>query len=302
MKVFVSYSHAQGDWVWNRLVPCLKAGGAEVLIDRERFRAGGGVHRQMDATQDQADKHVLVLSAEYLASPPCQHEMQRAIDRDPTFAQHIVLPVRRDDAKVPDALKGIDPNLYVDLRADSRADQWQLLLKECGMGLGAAAPDWLAARDETARYLENNRSVNLVVHGDVRWRELIDDLRARPALKLAAVDLENPVAVPRDRFIAALLVELGVARPVPAAPYDLPELGAALQALGLSRVVLQHFDMVLHRPDYNVDLFASLRYLVMDARQLVLLVQSRAPVASLLPGGHPLSHIDFATVELRAAP
>jgi hypothetical protein len=197
LRVFVSYSHAQGDWIWDRLVPSLKAGGAEVLIDRDRFRAGGGVYRQMDATQDQADMHVLVLSAEYLASAPCQHEMRRAIDRDPTFAAYIVLPVRRDDAAVPDALKGLDPNLYADLRDYSRADQWELLLKECDVSLGAAAPDWLAARDETARYLANNRSVNLLVRGDVRWRELIDVLRARPALKLAAVDRENPVAVQR---------------------------------------------------------------------------------------------------------
>jgi hypothetical protein len=39
-SVFISYSHQQGEWVWNALVPCLKAGGAEVLIDRERFEAG----------------------------------------------------------------------------------------------------------------------------------------------------------------------------------------------------------------------------------------------------------------------
>ncbi len=39
-KIFISYSHRQGDWVRGRLAPCLKAGGAEVLIDRERFEAG----------------------------------------------------------------------------------------------------------------------------------------------------------------------------------------------------------------------------------------------------------------------
>jgi hypothetical protein len=39
-KVFVSYCHAQGAWVWEKLVPCLKAGGTELLIDRERFESG----------------------------------------------------------------------------------------------------------------------------------------------------------------------------------------------------------------------------------------------------------------------
>jgi len=39
-KVFVSYCHAQGDWEWGRLVPVLKAAGAGVLIDVERFSAG----------------------------------------------------------------------------------------------------------------------------------------------------------------------------------------------------------------------------------------------------------------------
>ncbi len=36
-------------------MPCLKAGGAEVLIDRERFEAGKALLGQMDAAQDAAD-------------------------------------------------------------------------------------------------------------------------------------------------------------------------------------------------------------------------------------------------------
>lgn len=36
-KVFISYCHKQGDWVWDRLMPCLKADGAKVMIDQKRF-------------------------------------------------------------------------------------------------------------------------------------------------------------------------------------------------------------------------------------------------------------------------
>ena len=82
MKVFVSYSHKQAGWVGDRLVPVLKAGGVEVLIDRERFKAGLAVVGQMDTLQDQGESHVLCLSTDYYASPPCVHEMTRAIATD----------------------------------------------------------------------------------------------------------------------------------------------------------------------------------------------------------------------------
>ncbi|HTW69485.1 MAG TPA: hypothetical protein VME47_06335 [Acetobacteraceae bacterium] len=40
MKVFVSYSHAQSDWVQDRLPPVLEAGGADVLVDYRHFDRG----------------------------------------------------------------------------------------------------------------------------------------------------------------------------------------------------------------------------------------------------------------------
>ena len=100
-KVFVSYCHAQGEWVWDRLVPVLNAGGAEVLIDRERFVAGKAMFQQMDDVQDQAERQLLVLSAEYLASTPCKHEMKRAIALDPDFSRGTVIPVLRADCTLP---------------------------------------------------------------------------------------------------------------------------------------------------------------------------------------------------------
>lgn len=74
-KVFISYCHKQGEWVWDRLVPVLKAGGANVLIDRERFEAGKAIEGQMDATQDQAERQVLVLSPDDLGRTACTHEL-----------------------------------------------------------------------------------------------------------------------------------------------------------------------------------------------------------------------------------
>ena len=108
MKVFVSYSHRQADWVHSKLEPCLRAGGAEVLIDHRRFVAGPGVVGQMDAAQDQADRHILVLSEEYLKSSMCRHEMERAIALDPRFSRQLVLPVQRDDTEAPPIILVLD--------------------------------------------------------------------------------------------------------------------------------------------------------------------------------------------------
>jgi|SRR6185369_10731878 len=298
-KVFISYSHQQGEWVWDRLVPVLKAGGAEVLIDRERFTAGKALVGQMDATQDLADVHVLVFSPEYLASAACVHEMERAITRDPRFENGIVVPLMRVDVTLPDSIR--DPNpLYADLTADTVIPAWDLLLGACGADLGTAAPSWLEARDETRRFLERGQSVNLVVNGDVEWRGLVADLQRGDLADLVQVDLAKGVTASRRGLISEILRAFGMTVAVPPEPEDLGELDRFLSGRKRSRLALTHFDLTASRPAYGVDLFAALRYLIMESRKLVLLVQSRRPFATLLPAGHPLSEITgIQTVELR---
>jgi hypothetical protein len=298
-KVFISYSHQQGDWVWDRLVPVLKAGGAEVLIDRERFTAGRALVGQMDATQDLADVHVLVLSPDYLASVPCVHEMERAIACDPRFENGIVAPVKRVDVALPDSIR--DPNpLYADLTVDTAVPPWDLLLGACGADLGTDAPSWLEARDETRRFLLRGQSVNLVVSGNVAWRGLLADLQRGDLADLAVVNLEKPAAASRRGLVAEILRAFRVAAVVPAEPEDLAELDRFLSARPLSRLALTHFDLAGSRAAYGVDLFAALRYLAMESRKLVLLVQSRQPFATLLPAGHPLSEVSLQAVRLKA--
>ena len=44
-KIFTSYSHVQADWIFGRLEPCLRYGGAETLVDRACFQAGKALLR-----------------------------------------------------------------------------------------------------------------------------------------------------------------------------------------------------------------------------------------------------------------
>ena len=301
-KVFISYPHLQAEWVLGRLVPCLEAGGAEVVIDRDRFAAGKAVVGQMDAIQDTADLSLLVLSPDYLGSGYCVHEMGRAVARDPRFEEGLVIPVVRHECEHPAALTGPNEPLWVDLRDDRQVGPWQLLLSACGADLGCEAPGWLEARDEVRRFLERRQSVNLVVRGRVAWRQLIDQLRAGSLSDLVTVDLQKPSTVSRRGLVAEILHALGAATPVPPEPEDLAVLGRMLEERAVSRVALTHFDLAAHRDTYGINLFSSLRYLLMESRKLVLLVQSHKPFATLLPEGHPLSTIDVKTVELRGRP
>ena len=303
MKVFVSYSHKQGEWVWDKLVPVLRASGADVLIDRERFEAGSSVKGQMDETQDSADRHVLLISSDYLDSEYCCHEMDRAIRGDHRFEKGVVIPVfspKFDAGELPPKIK--DPNpLCVDLSEDEDPDEWRQLIEQCGGELHMEAPGWLNALNRAKRHLERHECVNVVVRGDVRWRPWLKELRASRFPKLAEVDLENPLAVPRHGLISEILRAVGRSRPVP--PHrgdDLIELGRGLMGDEKSYIALRHFHRMEDRKeDYGIDLFASLRYLIMDAGCLVLLAHtSERPVELVLPQSHALSKIDFKTVEL----
>jgi len=297
--VFISYCHEQGPWVWDRLVPVLKAGGAKVLIDRERFVAGRGLVGQMDSVQDSAAVNVLVLSPAYLASAACVHEMKRAVARDPRFENGSVVPVKRAEVDLPEAIRLPNP-LYVDLTTDGDARPWDLLLSACGAELGTEAPAWLTARAETWRLLEGGKSVNLLVHGTVAWRSLLSDLQRDELADLAHVDLEAGSTASRHGLVTDILRAFGMTTPVPPEPEDLKELDRFfLAARRRRRLALTHFDLAALRPAYGVDFFAALRYLVMDRRQLVLLVQSRQPFMTLSPAGHPMSEINLEVVELR---
>ena len=298
MRIFISYSHKQDDWVCGRLLPCLVAGGAEVLIDRQRFTIGKPVVGQMDTIQDQAERHILVLSPEYLKSDYCQHEMKRALKKDPGFNQGLVIPLLREDCLLPKAFKGWNPPLYAKLQDDTKSGPWNALLTACDANeLGSSAPDWLSARDEIAKLLNRNKSVNLVVQGRrVNWKSMLNHLAECHVPGLAQVNLEDPDTSTRSGLLSSISQALGDKVSILQEPRDLASFKAVLMARTSARVALTHFDLVPHRSCYDVDLFATLRYLIMDVRKLTLLVESHTAFGTLLPRGHPLSDIDRKSV------
>jgi hypothetical protein len=309
-KAFISYRHSDGEWVWERLKPMLEAAGIEVLIDAERFTAGRSVVGQMDALQDTAQQHVLVMTESYLDSDYCVHEMDRAIAADPTFTTGNVIPIRRDGVKWPRKLagKGTGP-LFIDLQNDADDAPWRLLLKSCQGLLDVSPTQWLTVRDEVARYLQRDQSVNLVADGGVKaWRPLLEHLNtvklpATLRTELKTIDLESGLTASRDGLLRAILAEFGHAADLPRKPRDLVRFAERMNGMPPGRLGVLHFDAVLDRHrEYGADLFRELRNRVMEQRQLVLLVHSRVPYGSLLPSSHAMSEIDFMEVELRKLP
>jgi hypothetical protein len=302
-RVFVSYSHRQGQWVWERLVPILRAAGcAEVLIDRERFRAGRGVKGQMDATQDQADVSLLVLTPDYLASDYCRHEMDRALAADPDSQHDKVLPVKRADCDLAAIQHARDTMHWADLTNDTDPAEWALLLKSLdATRLNTAAPHWLDVRDEIVRKLSDQKqSVNLVVHGLPNWHALRDHLKEEWLPRLAIVNLDEPATATLPGLVGAILHACGCAVDVPHGNGSVAALDALKSAPGQLLLAFTHFDNIRARKKtYGADIFFALRYLITDHRKLVLLVESRAPAKELLPKDHPLSGLDFQLVELR---
>ncbi len=302
-KVFISYSHAQRDWVLRRLVPCLIAGGTEVLIDRDRLEAAKALVGQLDSTQDAADASVLVFSTEYFRSRYCMHEMERAIARDPNFENGSAIPVMLVACELPDALRQANP-VYVDLRDERDPKAWGLLLRACRADLGTTAPDWLRARDEIVLHLDRNQSVNLVVKGKLKWRELVHHVVSDmfgPNV-FGIVDLDSGTTVSRQGLVAELIKACGLGT-VPRSSEGLEALNRIAERDTVSRLAILHFDNMVQRK-YGPDLFSSLRFLTMDQRKLVLMIVSRSPFVSLLaqtpsmPADYSSSPIDLKTVYL----
>lgn len=299
-RIFVSYSHAQKDWVWEKLVPCLRAAGADVCLDSGRKESRIGALGCMDAEQDSAGLNLLVLSPEYLAGPDCVHEMQRAFARDPDLSNGSIFILHRVECDLP---RRIDRSkrFYFDFRDDRDAAVWDTLFDACGVELGTPVPEWVAARDGLVASLAAGRTAHLVVRGEPRWRQMVGRVRSilekKHGKRLGIVDLSDPATISRQGFVSHLLRACGSLHAAPEAPEDLGVLSDVLCAQSNAAIAILDFDLALER-DYGYDLYVLLRTHVVEFRTLSLLILTREDCDAEFSPNHPLMSLDMSTAVL----
>ena len=66
--IFISYSHQDADWVWQKLLPRLEGAGLRVCIDTRDFEIGTPSLVNMESAVDRSRHTLLVLTAAWVES------------------------------------------------------------------------------------------------------------------------------------------------------------------------------------------------------------------------------------------
>jgi tetratricopeptide (TPR) repeat protein len=131
---FISYNRADQTWAewvgWQ-----LEAAGYKVFIQAWDFRPGHNFVLEMHQAAMCAERTLLVLSPNFLASPFTQPEWAAAFAEDPTGKKRQVLPVRIAECD-PKGLLG--PIVYIDLVGREESEAKDVLLR--GVELKRAKP------------------------------------------------------------------------------------------------------------------------------------------------------------------
>ena len=117
--VFISYSHTDQAWVWEWLIPRLKAAGLAVCTDRESFEIGAPSLINMENAVAASRHTLLVLTPAYLASEWTMYEQILTQTQDPVGLRRRTLPVLRETCDLPPRIAMLT---CVDLRAGADAE------------------------------------------------------------------------------------------------------------------------------------------------------------------------------------
>ena len=101
--VFISYSHADSEWVTRALLPRLEEAGLKVCIDHRDFRPGAPSVMEMERAVVTSRKTVLVLTPAYLDSAWAEFEALMLATLDPANRQLRLIPLLKERCEPPSA-------------------------------------------------------------------------------------------------------------------------------------------------------------------------------------------------------
>ncbi|MBX0329098.1 toll/interleukin-1 receptor domain-containing protein [Oscillochloris sp. ZM17-4] len=124
--VFISYSHKNGQWVREKLLPALEQRGFSVIIDIRDFQAGSFSVEEMQRGVIDCKRVLIVLTPDYISSEWSKFENAMAQTQDPGALQRKLIPVLLENTSIPLRLQILH---YRDLTNDDQ-QQWELLFRD----------------------------------------------------------------------------------------------------------------------------------------------------------------------------
>ena len=129
--VFISYSHADEEWVVNTLLPRLDGAGLKVCIDYRDFKPGkAAVHNMRDAVK-RSQRTLLVMTPNWVASESSEYEGIAVRTSDPAGRHGRTIPLLLQPCDIPDDISILT---YIDF---TRADRLDLVWHQLLTALGA---------------------------------------------------------------------------------------------------------------------------------------------------------------------
>jgi len=128
--VFISYSHADKDWVRGELLKRLEASSLRVCIDYRDFQPGAPSVTEMERAVLASRKTVLVLTPDYVASAWTEFETLMLQTLDPAARQRRIIPLLKARVELPLRIRYLN---YADFSdPQDQALAWTRLLNALG--------------------------------------------------------------------------------------------------------------------------------------------------------------------------
>jgi hypothetical protein len=126
--VFISYSHQDADWVWQKLLPRLESVGLRVCIDTRDFEIGTPSLVNMEAAVDRSHYTLLVLTPAWVESEWTDFESLLGGTSDPGGRRRKLFPLMLEDCEPPRRISGLT---WAEFRQpDEHVDQFDRLLRQ----------------------------------------------------------------------------------------------------------------------------------------------------------------------------